>query len=107
MVQAAVDTGELSAHQKARASNMQGGYRHDATFVTRIVGSEFSNDLCSILLCFSIEPMVLWCFRSKMVKNQWFIVCSLKNAEKPVVLLCFRSKILKNHWFYGVFAQKC
>ena len=55
MVQAAVDTGELSAHQKARASNMQGGYRHDATFVTRIVGSEFSNDLCSILLCFSIQ----------------------------------------------------
>lgn len=34
MVQAAVDTGELSAHQKARASNMQGG---------------------SILLCFSIQ----------------------------------------------------
>ena len=25
---------------------------------------------------------------------------SLKNVEKPLVLLCFRSKMLKNQWFY-------
>ena len=31
---------------------------------------------------------------------------SLKNVEKPLVLLCFRSKMLKNHWFYCVFVQK-
>ena len=25
---------------------------------------------------------------------------SLKNVKKPLVLLCFRSKMLKNNWFY-------
>ena len=25
---------------------------------------------------------------------------SLKNVEKQLVLLCFRSKMLKNQWFY-------
>ena len=67
------------------------------------------------------EPLVLLCFRLKMLKNNWFYygfaqkcwktigftVFSLKNVEKPMVLLCFRWKILKNHWFYCVFAQKC
>ena len=27
-------------------------------------------------------------------------MCSLKNIEKALVLLCFRSKRLKNQWFY-------
>ena len=30
-----------------------------------------------------------------------------KLFREPLVLLCFRSKMLKNHWFYCVFAQKC
>jgi len=34
-------------------------------------------------------------------------VSSLKNVKKPLVLLCFRSKMLKNRWFYCVFAQNC
>ena len=67
------------------------------------------------------KPLVLLCFRSKIMKNHWFyyvfaqkwwktigfIVFSLKNVEKQVALLCFRSKMLKDHWFYYVFAQKC
>ena len=40
-------------------------------------------------------------FSLKNVKKTiGFIVLSLKNVEKPLVLLCFRSKMLKNHWFY-------
>ena len=60
-------------------------------------------------------------FVQKWWKTIGCIVFSLKNVEKPLVLLCFRSKILKkqwwycvfaqkplkNHWFYCVFAQKC
>ena len=29
-----------------------------------------------------------------------------KNIKNPLVLLCFRSKIMKKLWFYCVFAQK-
>ena len=39
-------------------------------------------------------------------KNIGFIVVSLKNSEKAMVLLCFRSKVLKKQWFYYVFAQR-
>ena len=50
------------------------------------------------------KPLVLLCFRSKMLKNHWFycvfLTFSFKNVKKPLVLLCFRSKMLKNHWFY-------
>ena len=67
------------------------------------------------------KPLVLLCFRSKMLKKHWFYcvvaqhkqksngfaVFSLKNAENPLVLLCFRSKVLKKQWCYFVFAQKC
>ena len=66
------------------------------------------------------KALVLFCFRSKMLKNHWFYyvfaqkcwkttgftVFSLDNVKKPLVLLCFRSKVLKKHWFYCVFAQK-
>ena len=66
------------------------------------------------------KPLVLLCFRSKMLKNHWFYfvfaqtcwksigftVFSLKNVEKALVLLCCRSKKLKKQWFYCVFAQK-
>ena len=31
---------------------------------------------------------------------------SLEKVEKPLVLLCFRSKVLKKQWLYCVFAQK-
>ena len=46
-------------------------------------------------------------FAPQCWKTIGFIVFSLKNVEKPVVLLCFRSKMLKNHWLYYVFTQKC
>ena len=66
------------------------------------------------------EPLVLLCFRSKMLKNYWFYpvfaqkywktigftVFSLKNVKKTLVLLCFRSKMLKNHWIYWKNAKK-
>ena len=29
-----------------------------------------------------------------------------EKRAKPLVVLCFRSKVLKKHWFYCVFAQK-
>ena len=65
------------------------------------------------------NPVVLSCFRSKIMKKHWFYCvfaqkvaflvkilvpkCKKhKNVEKPLVLLCFRSKMLKNHWFYSV-----
>ena len=31
---------------------------------------------------------------------------SRKKVEKPLVLLCFRSKVVEKHWFYSVFTQK-
>ena len=36
-------------------------------------------------------------------KTIGFTVFSLQNVKKPLVLLCFRSKMLQNHWFYCVF----
>ena len=50
---------------------------------------------------------LVWSRTLKTWKSIGFTVFSLKNVEKPLVLLCFRSKMLKNHWFYCVFAQKC
>ena len=46
-------------------------------------------------------------FTQKRRKTVGLTMFSVKNDEKPLVLLCFRSKILKNRWFYCVFAQKC
>ena len=78
--------------------------------------------MCSLK---SVEKaLVLLCFRSKRLNNQWFyckISVKMQTSEKtigftvktctkvnkPLVLQCFRSKMLKNHWFYCVFAQKC
>ena len=42
---------------------------------------------------------------STLLEAGWFK--RLGGLKKPLVLLCFRSKMLKNHWFYCVFAQKC
>ena len=45
---------------------------------------------------------------TKNVKNHWFYcVFAQKCIKKPLVLLCFRLKMLKNQWFYYVFARKC
>ena len=40
-------------------------------------------------------------------KTIGFTVFSLKLVEKPLVLLCFRSKMLKNHWFCHCRAPTC
>ena len=67
------------------------------------------------------KPLVLLCFRSKVLKKHWFYcvfaqtywktigftMFSFKRVEKPLVLLCFRSTMLTNHWFYCVFVQTC
>ena len=40
-------------------------------------------------------------FSLKNVKKTiGFTVFSFKHVKQPLVLLCFRSKMLKNHWFY-------
>ena len=43
----------------------------------------------------------------KKLTSIGFAVFSLQIDKKPLVLLCFRSKLLRNQWFYYVFAQKC
>ena len=54
------------------------------------------------------KPLVLLCFRSKLLKKTfWFTVFSFKNVKKQFVLLCFRSNILKNSWFYYVLVRNC
>ena len=71
-----------------------------------------------VLLCFRAKMLnivlVLLCFRSKVLNTHWFYcvfaqkywksigftVFSLNSIEKALVLLCVRSKRLKNHWFY-------
>ncbi len=35
-----------------------------------------------------------------------FTVFSLNNVEKPLILMCFRSKMVNDYWFYCAFAQK-
>ena len=39
-------------------------------------------------------------------KSNGLIMCSLKNVEKAMVLLCFRSNMLKYQWFYCAFCKK-
>ena len=66
---------------------------------------------------FREKTIVLLCFRSKMLKNNWFycvfaqkcwktigfIVFSLTNVEKAFVLLCFWGLGLRKHWIYSHF----
>ena len=57
------------------------------------------------------EPLVLLCFRSKMLENHWFYCVFAHKCSKTIGFIVFswlcRSKTLENHWFYCVFAQKC
>ena len=65
------------------------------------------------------KQMVLWCVRSKMLKNQWFYIgftvkpVPSTDSGREFAILVWRSyeeplqtSCLGNHWFYDVFDQK-
>ena len=55
------------------------------------------------LIILSYRHTIMYAYRVTTIAP---IFENMQNVEKPLVLLCFRYKMLKNHCFYCVSAQK-